>query len=75
MTGAELALNVTTKPPDKKSPQSPSPSSSGGSGNLQWSSKVSAMTFKEMSLTLQHVGALVPAPLTRKEIINLLVHE
>ena len=31
------------------------------------------MTFKEMSLTLAHVGDVVPSPLTRKEITTLLV--
>ena len=63
------------KPPDKSSPDSSKSTTTGGSGSPAWASMTSAMTYKEMSLTLQHVGDIVPTPLTRKEIIQLLVQK
>ena len=75
MTGEERELAARLQPPDPSSTSSRHPPNTAGSGSPRWSSRAAKMTYKEMSLTLQQVGDVVPTPLTRKEVLQLLVQK
>ena len=78
MTGSEINRQDRNIPPDLSSKNQGSTSHINmvnGSGSPSWSAAASAVTYKEMSLTLQHVGDVEPKPLTKREVIHLLVQK
>ena len=72
-------LGLPKKPPDPKTSMSDtrldSTPQTSGSEQSSWSGTAAAVQFKELTLTLQHVGEVEPAPLTNREIVSLLLNK